>query len=115
MRLQLSTNQEVYAPGERITATLALRNEGPEPAFLRFATGQRYDLVVETTAGERLRRWSDDMGFIQMLGEERLEPGGALTYQQDIEGPAEPGTYAVVGLITSFSHPLRATVTVAVR
>jgi hypothetical protein len=41
------------------------------------------------------------MGFAQVLGEERVEPGATLEYAETFTGDLDPGSYVAHGMITA--------------
>lgn len=110
----LATDKERYAPGEPIALTLTATNRAGQPVTLHFSSGQRYDFTIEDGAGRTVWRWAADKGFIQMLGEEALEPGGALAYRELFAGRLAPGTYRITGIVTTMGGELKATAEVTV-
>lgn len=80
---------------------LRVANEGENALTLRFSSSQRYDFRIEDPGGEQAWRWSAGRGFIQMLGEERLEVGEQVVYREEFQGRLEPGRYTLTGTLTS--------------
>ena len=111
--LSVTTDQPRYAPGDSISVTLVVTNRSGAPVTLQFTSGQRYDFTIGS-AGTTLWRWSDEQAFIQMLGEERLEPGAELVYRERAKAPAAPGTYHVTGMLTTQDRLRQASVTISV-
>ncbi|NIW35395.1 MAG: hypothetical protein GWN32_02195, partial [Gemmatimonadetes bacterium] len=72
-----------------------VENASDGPVSLEFMTGQRYDFVIADAAGEAVWRWGAGRGFVQMLGEEQLQPGSTLTYRETYTGQLAPGAYIV--------------------
>ena len=56
-----------------LTARLTLRVTQGGPLELRFASGQRFELIINNDLGEVMLRWSEGRGFAQVLGTERIE------------------------------------------
>ena len=101
--LELSGDDGQYEQGERITITLKVTNCGDNEANLFFPTTQRYDFSVQNEAGETVWSSSDGVTYEQVLGEEELQPGDSLEYeerwnQEDKNGQqTPPGRYRVLG------------------
>jgi len=111
--LTVTTDQPRYAPGDSVSVTLLVANRSSAPVTLQFSSGQRYDFTIGGD-GTTLWRWSDDRAFIQMLGEERLEPGAELIYRERAKAPAAPGTYRVTGMLTAQDRLRQASVAISV-
>jgi hypothetical protein len=62
---------------------------------------------VETTAGELVWRWSDDMAFLQALSSDTLAPGESWTMEAVWEPEAPAGEYRAVGTLTAREQELR--------
>jgi hypothetical protein len=101
LRLSLSIDKPTYRSGEPIGMELRVVNEGERQQILRFASGQRHDFHIEDAEGRQVWRWSAGRGFIQMLGEERLEVGEELVYREEFQGRLEPDHYHLVATLTS--------------
>ena len=114
LQVSLTTDKFHYASGEPIAITLTVANRAPPPITLGFTSGQRYDFAIEDAAGKTLWRWAADKGFIQVLGEETLEAGGKLVYQERFTERLGPGTYRIIGRLVASDRPLSAAVTVTV-
>lgn len=97
-----------YLAGEPITLTLGVKNPTDLAVTLRFATGQRYDFVIESAAGVEVWRWSADRVFTQALGEQTVPPGWELDYNETFAGRLAPGTYRVRGIVPSVGDTLEA-------
>jgi hypothetical protein len=109
------TDRAEYAAGEPIGLTLTVTNQGEAPVVFAFSSGQRYDFVVLSASGDTVWQWSAGMGFVQMLGGERVEPGAALEYREEFRGALTPGAYTVLGTLTARPTPLDAEATFRVR
>ena len=115
MRVTVETDRDVYAPGDTVFLDLRVVNPGAAPATLRFASGQRYEFTILDAAGESVWTWSADKGFIQALGDERIEPGAMLTFREMFTGGLPPGRYAVRGLVPALDGVLADTTSIEVR
>jgi len=107
LEIDLTVSDPAPQVGEPLEMTLTLRNAGSQPVQLLFSTSQRYDFLARNDAGEEVWRWSADMVFAQVLGEETLGPGGDLTFQetwdrQDNNGvQVAPARYDIEGSIVA--------------
>jgi len=101
LTVSLTTDETNYQAGQPIQLYLVLENEGPEPLTLEFSSSQRYDFEIRNAEDELVWRWSDEMGFAQMLGSETVEPGGELHYEEEITQTLDSGSYRVIGYITA--------------
>ena len=101
----LTTARATRAPGDTVVAVLQLVNQGGSEAAVPFTSGQRYDLALVAEAGDTLWRWSNERGFIQALGEERLAPGTSLHWEEAVVLPMAPGRYLLTAWITSPDAP----------
>ena len=115
VRLALVAVPDTGAPGDSITGRLVLRNDGNLGSTLRFPSGQRYDFALLSERGDTLWKWSYERGFMMALGEERLEPGSELVWEEPVPLPAEPGAYRLAGWVASGDAPLAPPVPLVVR
>lgn len=106
--LELLVDRTVYRPGDTIAARMVIRNPGGDVLVLSFPTAQRYDLEIRGGADASVWTWSADRTFAQILGEERVTPGGSLEYQERFAAPGVAGTYRLLGRITALDVDLRA-------
>lgn len=96
----MTLDDSKYVSGVPIQARLTLTNRQPEPLTLSFPTSQRYDFVLRDAAGAVRYRWSDGMGFLQVLGEERIE--GEKHWVVTLRPTAlPPGTYTLEASLTA--------------
>lgn len=114
-RLELIVDRILYNPGDAIAARVVIRNPGPDVLVLSFPTAQRYDLEVRGLSDASVWTWSADRMFAQVLGEERVTPGGSLEYRERFAAPGVAGTYRLLGRITALELDLRAEVPFEVR
>ncbi len=99
MTVQMKTDSVVYSPGQPIQLALVIENRGADPVTLQFFTAQRYDFEIRDSDGEVVWRWSDTMGFSQVLGTEVLQPGESRLYEAEFSGGLPVGTYEVFGTV----------------
>jgi hypothetical protein len=111
----ITANKEAYAVGEPITLTLRIRNPTDVPVLLRFATGQRYDFVIQSAAGDERWRWSAGRMFTQALGEQTVPPAWEIDYNERFVDRLAAGRYRVRGFLTALGDTLEATAEVVVR
>jgi hypothetical protein len=95
----LELDNSSYEQGEPIEMTLRLVNCASRPVTRTFPNAQRYDFSMKILDGDEVWRWSDDMAFAEVLGEETYQPAEQVTFvetwdQLDDEGQqVEPGQY----------------------
>jgi hypothetical protein len=111
----LAVDKAVYASGEPLQLIFEIVNRGAQPVTLRFASAQRYDVVVQEGQGREVWRWSSDKAFAQVLGEETLAVGGRLTYRITVREPFPPGRYRIIGVISAIGERLSASTEIDIR
>ncbi|CAN5880469.1 hypothetical protein BH24GEM1_BH24GEM1_09260 [soil metagenome] len=104
----ITTDREVYGPGDTVALVLTLRNDGAAAAVLTFATTQRYDIEIRDLSDTTLWRWSDELVFGQVLGDERIAAGDCLVFADQCPAPSHPGQYQVIGRITAMDRTYEA-------
>jgi len=99
--VSVTADRETYAPGDAIELRLELQNDTDRPLVLEFSTSQRYDFTILGTQGDTV--WSSSAGrnFMQMLGQETVQPGQNLLYSEQIRPELPPGTFQIVGRIVA--------------
>lgn len=60
--------------GDSVSFTLVVSNGGEDPVVLDFATAQRFDFEVLSSAGAEVWRWSAERAFTQALEADTLGP-----------------------------------------
>jgi len=115
LTVRVTAARAAYAAGEPIGFMLAVKNPTAAPITLRFATGQRYDFVLESAAGAEVWRWSAARAFTQALGEQIVPPGWELDYEETFAGRLAPGTYRIRGIVPCVGDTLEARAEVVVR
>ena len=112
VQLKAATDKTVYAPGETVKVRLTATNTHTRGAYLRFTSGQRYDLkVVNTITNEHVYTWSATRMFMQALGSLWLRPGQSQLYQPEIGdemGELKPGKYRLLAHLTNTPNPIHA-------
>jgi hypothetical protein len=114
VELTVRTDQPRYATGEPIVVTLTVHNRTANRVVCEFASSQRYDVLLLDAAGDTVWQWSADQAFLQVLGEEAIEPNGSLVYEVRYDGRLPPGRYTVVGRFVTLPTPLEARAALAV-
>ncbi len=103
-QLTLDGNRTESAQGEPISMALSITNCSDQEVQRAYADGQRYDFIVTDAAGREVWRWSHDLAFIQVIGEETFAAGETVTYtvawdQTTNDGErVPPGRYDVLGV-----------------
>jgi hypothetical protein len=115
LRLAIGTDRSVYGPGDSLAVVLTLTNVGADPVLLRFATGQRFDVELQDSAGRSVWRWAEGRMFTHMLGQVRVPAGDSVAYQAAAPAPAAPGRYVVVGRIPAMDRVLEGRAEITVR
>lgn len=110
LSLCISADKQAYSEGEPVI--LALDITASATVGLSYVSGQQFDLVVTTLAGEEVWRWSHDMVFTFVIWGQVLQPGETLDYvevwhQGDNSGlQVPPGFYLVHGEGTFCTHEI---------
>ncbi len=108
-----STDDTVYTPRSSVLFTLRLVNRGKTPVKLTFLSSQIYDIIVFTSEGKEVWRWSEGRAFLMVVNEQELPPGKEFTWseqwdQKDNQGkPLPEGLYRVQYLLTDTSKSFR--------
>lgn len=103
LRLTLSSDRAVYAPGQPVVLTLTLVNLGAGPVSMTTPTSQLYEFAV-LQDGRKVWRWSRGKVFPTEITEVLLGPGQTGKYtvswdRRDQDGrPVAPGAYTAVGV-----------------
>jgi len=114
--ISMSTDKMSYSDGEPITMTLKIFNYTGEDIVFHFNTSQRYDFIIEDEEGNEVWRWSKDMMFAQMLGEEILGPDNPeIIYTAEYKGKLSPGYYKVTAIFVAQDRPMSGSVIIEVK
>jgi len=84
--VSISAENTVYA--------FTITNENDEEKELSFTTSQRYEYELRDQDDELIKRFSDDMAFMQVLEDIPLPPGEELSYELKLPS-LEPGKYTL--------------------
>jgi hypothetical protein len=68
----LSLDKAVYDGGE-LLARMTLRNTQPAPLRLTFSSGQTFDVLIKTEAGDKVLLWSEGKAFTLAIREESMQ------------------------------------------
>jgi hypothetical protein len=97
-------------PGWRapeIGMALRVFNHSYIPVTFDFTTSQRYDFAIYNSNGTEVWRWSDDMAFLQVLGQVTLAPRESVRYavkHKFVDGKGNPmpvDLYTLKGELTA--------------
>ena len=102
----LVPTMQVRVEGDTVHFELQVSNAADTAVVVEFGSAQRYDFAVETEAGEPVWQWSADRMFGQVMGEERIEPGGSVRYREVWVPSERSGRLVARGQVVSTSHPL---------
>jgi hypothetical protein len=102
----LVASMDIRVAGDTVQFGLHVTNTSADPVVAEFTSGQRYDFVVRTAAGEVVWRWSDEMGFTQALGTETVESGGWLQYRESWAAGGRSGRYIAEARLVSSNRPI---------
>ncbi|WP_219643503.1 BsuPI-related putative proteinase inhibitor [Cohnella sp. CFH 77786] len=81
--------------------TYSVKNQTESEIKLDFTSSQRYDFAVTNSKGETVYLYSSLATFAQVLGEEALKPGDALSYEINVnELGLEKGMYILEAWLT---------------
>jgi len=80
LRISVSIPHENIKLGEVVPFTILVENKGLKPRELLFKSGQKFDVRIENTKGNKIWRWSDGKMFTQMLETLVIDPGKSVIY-----------------------------------
>jgi len=79
-------------------------------------TSQRYDFIIEDEEGNEVWRWSKDMMFAMVLGEETLGPTNTeITYTAEYSDKLSPGYYKITGIFLAKDRPMSSSIFIEVK
>ena len=114
--ISMSTNKMNYSVGEPIKMTLKVFNYTEKDTIFQFNTSQRYDFIIEDEQGNEIWRWSLEMMFAMVLGEETLGPTNTeITYTAEYKDKLSPGYYKVTGIFVVTDRPMSGNVIIIVK
>lgn len=106
--LQARTNKTQYATGEPIKVTLTATNIQTKDAYLKFSSGQRFDLQLFASGSqESLYMWSANKMFVAASSHVKLKQGQSETYDATIGsemGELKPGKYRLEAQLSNSSQ-----------
>lgn len=111
----LAASLQADVGDDSVRLTFHVTNTSDETLEFRFPTSQRYDFVVENSAGERVWQWSEDMAFAQVITEARLGPGETWDFEASWPAGVGAGTYRATGWITTRDGAVRQSTTFELR
>ena len=112
----VATDKMSYSMGEPITMTLKIFNYTEEDIVFYFNSAQRYDFIIEDEEGNEVWRWSKNMMFAQMLGEEILGPDNPeIIYTLKYQSKLSSGYYKINGIFVAQEKPMSGSIVVEVQ
>jgi len=111
LRVTVSAPWVPIARGAPVELKLEVTNASDRPVTLHFNTSQRYDFIIHDNAGKELWAWAQERMFLQVLGQEDLQPGATKVYKDRFLGTLLPGTYRVTGRLAARETTPAATAT----
>jgi hypothetical protein len=126
MTVTLRTDKKTYTPRDKIRLTLTLTNRTKENIELIFSSGQQYDFEIrkgKEGKGEQVWLWSQGQMFLQAFTKSVVPPDKPQVYKAEFDpaqsrrGTLKPGTYTVVGIVTTSGRQPRpqATTVITIR
>ena len=114
--ISMTTDKMSYSIGEPIVMTLKIFNYTEEDVVFHFNTSQRYDFIIEDVEGNEIWRWSQDMMFAMVLGEEILGPTNPeIIYTAEYTDKLSPGYYKVTGFFVAWDRPMSGSIIIEVK
>lgn len=106
--LSAKTNATKYVTGAPISITITARNTSSRDAFLRFSSGQRFDVqLFKPSAKTPVYTWSASKMFPESVGQLRLKAGQSASFSAQIgqeQGALVPGKYQLRAHLTNSSN-----------
>ena len=114
--ISMSIDKMNYSVGEPIKMTLKVFNYTEEDIVFYFNTSQRYDFIIKDEEGNEIWRWSKDMMFAMVLGEENLGPNNPeATYTAEHKDRLSPGYYKITGIFVTQEKPMSGSIIIEVK
>ena len=114
--ISMSTDKMSYSVGESITMTFKVCNYTEDDTTFNFNTSQRYDFIIEDEEGNEIWRWSQDMMFAMVLGEEILGPDNPeVIYTEEYKGKLSSGYCKVTGIFVARDRPMSGSIITEVK
>ncbi|SDJ78217.1 BsuPI-related putative proteinase inhibitor [Sediminibacillus albus] len=84
-----------------LTYQYRVSNQTENEVKHEFSSSQRFDYSIADSSGEQVFLLSSVTSYIQVMGEEIIEPGGELVYDIDLqERDLPPGKYVLTAWLT---------------
>ena len=114
--ISISTDKISYSIDESIKMTLKIFNYTEEDIAFHFNTSQRNDFIIEDEGKNEIWRWSQDMMFAMVLGEETLGPDSPeIIYTVEYKAKLSPGYYKVTGILVAKDRPMSGSIIIEVK
>ena len=114
--ISMMTDKISYSVEEPIRMTLKIFNYTEEEITFHFNTGQRYDFIIEDEEGSKIWRWSQDMMFAMVLGEETLGPTNTeVICRAEYRGKLNPGYYKITGVLVVQDRSMSGSIIIEVK
>ena len=114
--ISIMTDKMSYSVGDPIIMTLKVFNYTEEDIAFYFNTSQRYDFIIEDEEGNEIWRWSQDIMFAMVLGEETLGPTNIeIIYTVEYNGKLSSGYYKITGIFVVQDRPMSGSIIIEVR
>ena len=108
VKLTTQLGPQSFKVGQPIPVTLEAKNTHVKGAYLKFSSGQRYDLqLFPIGKTEPIYTWSASRMFLQSLGSIWLKPGEKTTFKTEIGnemGAIPAGNYRLQSHLTNSSN-----------
>ncbi len=110
--VQVRTDKDRYAVGEPIQVTLKATNIQSRDAYLKYSSGQRFELklfadgILRANIDQPIYTWSANKNFMMMTSHIKLKAGQSETYRGEIGsemGELKPGLYRLEAQLTNSS------------
>jgi len=114
--ISMATDKVSYSMGEPIIMILKIFNYTKENIVFHFNNSQRYDFIIEDEEESEIWRWSKDMMFAMVLGEETLGPTiPEIIYTLKYQGKLSSGYYKVTGILVAQNRPMSGSIIIEVK
>lgn len=114
--ISMSTDKMDYDVGEPVIMTFKVFNYTKADIVFHFNTSQRYDFIIENEEGNEIWRWSQDMMFAMVLGEEVLGPyNPEVIYTEEYKGELSPGYYKITGVLVAQDRSMSGSIIIEVK
>lgn len=114
--ISIMTDKMSYSVGEPIMMTVKIFNYKEEDVVFHFNTSQRYNFIIEDVERNEIWRWSKDMVFAMVLGEENLRPNNPeVTYTAEYRNKLTPSYYKITGIFVARDRPMSGSIIIEVK